>query len=163
MEKADKYNFRIAVEADVKAFYLRAMIDHKVAGYLSLGPQVFVPEMDATLGLWNQVWYINETLTALGSFHIRRGFRNDVDISGFVLGGDKLLAGRLILFMKSQLKLVSPHSVNSTVLVTNESSMSVTRKLLGEPWGIEPNAGYDGVLGKWVDIAHFRKEWKDIV
>jgi hypothetical protein len=162
VEKPEKYKFQIASEAQVRAFYLKAMIDPTVAGYLSLGPQAFVPTMDETTGLWTSVYYTNGDCTALGSLHIQRGSRNDVSISGYVLEGNKLLAGRLAVFMRGQIKLVSPHSVNSTVLVSNAASMRLTTRLLGEPWGIEPDAGYDGVLGKWVGIAYFRRNWEDI-
>ena len=108
METTDKYTFKIAQEPQIKAFYLKAMIDPSVAGYLSMGSSTYMPEPDATLGLWTGITYVNEDCTALGRFSISRGLRDDVSISGFVLGGNKLLAGRLMLFMKSQLKLVNP-------------------------------------------------------
>lgn len=53
--------------------------------------------------------------------------------------------------------------VSSVVKERNEPAMRLNRAILGEPWGIEPDAGFDTNTGKRCDVAHFKASLDTVV
>ena len=130
------------------------MLDVKIFGRISFGTYTGIPKVDSDL--WSEVFLTNENKNALFNLTITRAKSNSISIFGFALDGNQFAIGRLIKQGMEYSKVFNPRDYTSSVLITNLESMKVTSKILGQPWGIEPNAGYDGLINKWVDVAHFR-------
>jgi hypothetical protein len=48
-------------------------------------------------------------------------------------------------------------ALRSACCVTNTRSMTLNKKVFGDPWGISTNSAWDAGLGAWVDEAHYRR------
>lgn len=147
---------RIATQDEINQFYLKAMSDPDVGRFLSIGTYIEPPKTDGST--WNRIILIDNSGNSLGSISVDRSCRNDCNISIWTLNPkrNKVLSGKMMYAVRAASQSFDPKYINSLVLVTNSSSMRITERLLGKPWGIEPDAGWDSGISKWVDVAHFR-------
>ena len=153
---------RIASQEDVNTFFAAAMIDPSVSRFL--GVCTYVKPYNVSEGTWNGITLIDDSGKCLGRVHVDRTCRNDCSISIYTLKPEKnkILSGKMMYSVRVAAQSFDPKFVKSVVLVTNVASMAITKRLLGKPWGIEPDSGWDSGICKWVDIAHFRCPIGDI-
>jgi hypothetical protein len=90
-------------------------------------------------------------------FGFDRGVTSNVMISGYTVGTNKERATGIAMIQSlAYLRRYSYFArVGSKVVETNEASMKLTRHLLGEPWGIQPDTAWDPGLNRIVGLAHF--------
>ena len=66
-------------------------------------------------------------------------------------------AGKGITAINEIIRRYKPRYVDSVVHASNEKSMKLNTKLLGEPWGREPMGAWNSKLGEYEDLLYFRK------
>ena len=110
---------------------------------------------------WQGVHYLDDACSTLLSVGFNRDARTEATVSLWCLHEDRmrrsLAAGQMLRRLPSLLQAAGAAIVHSTVHETNVESLALNRRLLGEPWGIQPEAGWDAVLRRLVSVHHFRR------
>jgi len=145
---------RLAKQADIDAFYDKAIYHPEVGQYLTNSQ--WLSETTAPKDDWNQVILTNDAITVLLKISISRSDGNGFSIGLF--STNALAAGRAVQFVKDHLmKRYQPRYIQTSVQSVNEKSLKMNQKLFGDPWGKEPLGAWNSKLGHYVDLIWFRK------
>jgi hypothetical protein len=66
-------------------------------------------------------------------------------------------AGRGLIAINEIIRRYKPRYADTVVHASNTKSIKLNTKLLGKPWGAEPNGAWNAKLGEYEDLVYFRK------
>lgn len=142
-----------ATKEDVDRFMNKVYLDEKIYPYMSTTKYFGtfeVPDDD-----WNSLLITNDLNTFLIKIVIRRS--DEVGLSISVYATSSFSAGKAIIAINEIIKRYKPRYVDTVVHSSNEKSIKLNTKLLGEPWGVEPKGAWNSKTGEYEDLVYFRK------
>lgn len=144
---------KLATQSEIDAFMEWAINDPESYPFLShsrwIKPRK-VPESD---------WYGLTITDERVSYLLHIDFNRNISLSATICLYSKtnIAAGRAILVLKEVIQRYKPFAIDSTVAKSNIKSLKITKKILGDPWGLEPNAVWNMLTGETEDCYYFRK------
>lgn len=84
-----------------------------------------------------------------------------INIGVWVLSSNKTQRARTAMKLISEAVARSRaypgfHWISSTVKQTNRPAITLNHRVIGEPWGVEPQGSLDPSTGEWIDLLHFK-------
>jgi hypothetical protein len=104
---------------------------------------------------WNSLLITNNENSFLSKVSIRRTDELGMAISLYAT--NPYSAGKGVTAINEIIRRYKPRYVDSVVHASNEKSIKLNTKLLGEPWGREPMGAWNSKLGEYEDLIYFRK------
>jgi hypothetical protein len=144
---------RDATKDDVDIFINKIINNDDIYPYMSTSKyfgKFEIPEDD-----WSGLLLTNDNNTFLCKIKIFRSEELGMSISLYALS--PISAGRALLVIGELIKRYKPRYVDSVVHSSNIKSLKLNKKLLGEPWGREPNGAWNSKTGEYDDLVYFRK------
>lgn len=144
--------FHKPTQAELDAFYERAMVDDMIQPYLSntrYHEPKKVYESD-----WFGFMYISDCGKCLLNISCHRSI--DLEFTIAIFSQNSYLAGKSLLILKKIISIYKPNYINSSVKQSNIKSLKSTRLLLGPEWGIEKGGCYSFKTGNREDLHYFR-------
>lgn len=145
--------FKKASKEDVDKFMSKAILNDDIYPYLSTNKYFGtfeIPDDD-----WSGLLITNTTNSFLCKIGIRRADEVGFVVSLYAISSYS--AGKAIIAINEIIRRYKPRYVDSVVHASNEKSIKLNTKLLGEPWGREPMGAWNSKLGKYEDLVYFRK------
>lgn len=142
-----------ASKEDVDKFMSKAILDDNIYPYLSTTKYMGtfeIPDDD-----WNGLLITNTNNSFLLKIRINRS--DEVGMTVSLYATSSFSAGRALNIINEIIKRYKPRYVDSVVHSSNTKSIKLNTKLLGEPWGKEPNGAWNSKFGKYEDLVYFRK------
>lgn len=145
--------FKKATKEDVDNFMSKAILDEDIYPYLSTNKYFGtfeIPDDD-----WGTILMTNESNSFLFKVTIRRADEVGMIISLYATSS--FSAGRGLIAINEIIRRYKPRYVDTVVHASNTKSIKLNTKLLGKPWGAEPNGAWNAKLGEYEDLVYFRK------
>jgi hypothetical protein len=147
---------RSATKKDIDTFMSSAITDDNIYPYISTDKHM--GHMEPFEGDWNGLLLTNDTNTLLCKISFRRA--DELGMSVSIWATSAFSAGKAVILVKEIIRRYQPRYVESVVHASNEKSIKLNTKLLGEPWGSEPDGAWNFKLSKYEDLVYFRKLFK---
>lgn len=144
---------KLATQEDLDKFSINTIEDETIYPYLSTSKwigKITLPESD-----WSGVYLIDKACTSLLRVTIERN--RDIEFSICLHSQSSYLAGKAILEINRLIRMYRPRVLSSCVHSSNERSLKLNRKLLGQEWGIEKDVAWNFKTGEYEDLHWFRK------
>jgi hypothetical protein len=109
---------------------------------------------------WSRIAFISDSgLTVLRAVIDRETDDYSIGLWSLADGMRKRVeVGRACVMLRNVvLPAYGARTISTVVHATNEASLRIMGRIFGEPWGIEPLAGWDRGSGRMVDVHHFRR------
>ena len=145
--------YKKATKGDVDNFMSKVILDENIYPYMSTTKYFGtfeIPDDD-----WNSLLITNNENSFLCKVLIRRS--DEVGLSISLYATSSYSAGKAIIAINEIIRRYKPRYVDSVVHASNEKSIKLNTKLLGEPWGREPMGAWNSKLGEYEDLVYFRK------
>lgn len=142
-----------ATQSEIDSFMQWAFTNPEIYPYLSHSK--YISEFKERKSDWEGLHLTDENLSYLLSVDFNRNTHLTFTIC--LYSKSTIGAGKGILALKEMVNRYRPFAVNSSVSVSNIKSYQITKKILGEPWGLEPLAHWNMLTGKMEDVWNFRK------
>jgi hypothetical protein len=142
-----------AKREDVDKFMDKVYLDDNVYPYMSTTKyfgDFEIPEDD-----WSSLLITNDSNTFLCKISIRRADEVGLSISLYSISA--ISAGRALLAINEIIKRYKPRYIDTVVHSSNEKSIKLNTRLMGEPWGVEPKGAWNSKTGEYEDLLYFRK------
>jgi hypothetical protein len=142
-----------AKREDVDKFMDKVYLDDNVYPYMSTTKyfgNFEIPEDD-----WSSLLITNDSNTFLCKISIRRADEVGLSISLYSISA--ISAGRALLAINEIIKRYKPRYIDTVVHSSNEKSIKLNTRLMGEPWGVEPKGAWNSKTGEYEDLLYFRK------
>lgn len=108
---------------------------------------------------WNSVSFCTEDRTSMIKYSISRDTENTIVLS--LYARTPFLAGKLLSTTWPQIKKAyNPKALGAIVHSSNIKSLKLTKKHLGQPYGVEPDGMWNIVEGRWEDAVLFKKVFR---
>jgi len=144
---------RKATKSDIDNFTSKTLVNEDIYPYLSTTK--YVGTFEVTDDDWSSLLITNDSNSFLVKVQFIRREELGLFISLYAL--NSFSAGKGLLVIKEIIRRYKPRYVDSVVHASNEKSIKLNTKLLGEPWGKEPMGAWNSKIGEYEDLYYFRK------
>lgn len=142
-----------ATQQDIDSFMEYAVNSPEMLPYLSINR--WIRRREVKLDDWQGLHLTDDRLSYL--LHIDFDRSSGLRFSISLYAKTNVAAGRAILALIEMVKRYKPYAIDSIVCKSNIKSYTITKKLLGEPWGCEPSGAWNMAKGEFEDCYYFRK------
>lgn len=145
--------FKKATKEDVDTFMSKAILDENIYPYMSINK--YFGTFDIPDDDWSGLLITNTEKSFLCKVSIRRVDELGMSVSLYAI--TPYSAGKGLVAINELIRRYKPRYVDTLVHSSNEKSIRLNIKLLGEPWGREPMGAWNPKLGEYEDLLYFRK------
>lgn len=142
-----------ATQSEIDKFMEWAFTSPEIYPYLSHSK--YISERKERRGDWEGYHLTDNRLSYLLSIDFNRN--TSLTFTICLYAKSAIGAGQGILALKEIVKRYRPFAINSSVAISNKKSYEITKKILGDPYGICPLAHWNMLTGKMEDTYEFRK------
>lgn len=143
----------LATQEQVDKFMAEAMFNKEIFPYLTMS--TFNSSTKVSEDDWSKLVLTNSEVDFILSVNIDRSMENAFTIS--LWSKIPYWSGKALQAINELVTRYNPISIETSVHISNTRSRRINRKLLGEPWGVEPKGAWNGLTGQWEDCLHFKK------
>lgn len=142
-----------ANQQEIDAFMDYALANEEMLPYLSMNR--WIRRREAKTDDWQGLCITDDRNSYLLNIDFDRS--SGMRFTLCLFAKSAIAAGRAILVIKEMVKRYKPYAIDSMVAKSNTKSFEITKRILGEPWGLEPNGCWNMLKGEFEDCYYFRK------